>query len=84
MGGDATETGKARVAGQVVKEDEPPIAGAEVIILSSDFNPASGIAVPDSHKDTTDVDGRYRFTRLEAGSYNMQFNDQSGRTRSFV
>ncbi|MDQ3003290.1 MAG: DUF2341 domain-containing protein [Fibrobacterota bacterium] len=84
LGGDATETGNARVAGQVVKGDGLPIAGVEVFILTSDFNPVNGGAVPDSQKDTTDEDGRYRFTRLEAGSYNMQFHDQSGRTRSLV
>jgi hypothetical protein len=83
-GGDATETGNARVAGQLVKEDGLPVAGAEVLILNADFNPIHGGAVPDSQKDTTDGEGRYRFTKLEAGDYNLQFNDPERRIRSFV
>ncbi|MDB5103438.1 MAG: hypothetical protein JWP91_1127 [Fibrobacteres bacterium] len=84
LGGDATETGNARVAGQVVMEDGLPKMGAEVTILPSDFNPVSGGAVPDSQKDTTDANGRYRFTRLEPGRYNIQVDHKGSRTRSFV
>jgi hypothetical protein len=83
-GGDATETGNARVAGIVVMEDGIPVAGAEVLILPSDFNPVGGAAVPDSQKDTTDGSGRYRFTKLRDGDYNLQFQHRGLRTRSLL
>jgi hypothetical protein len=83
-GGDATETGNARVAGQVVREDGLPIMGAEVTILSSDWNPVRDRAVPDSQKDTTDNEGRFRFTRLESGEYNLQVRHWGSRTRSLI
>ncbi len=83
-GGDATETGNARVAGQIVEESGKPVAGAEVTILPSDWNPVRGGAVPDSQKDTTDADGRYRFTRLVSGEYNLQVLQLQSRTRSAV
>ncbi|MDB5047325.1 MAG: hypothetical protein JWO30_396 [Fibrobacteres bacterium] len=84
LGGDATETGNARVSGQVVREDGLPVVGAEVTILASDFNPAGGTAVPDSQKDTTDVDGRYRFARLQDGKYNLLARHAETRTRSIL
>ncbi len=83
-GGDVTETGNARVTGQVVREDGAPVAGAEVSILPSDFNPVGGGAVPDSQKATTDGDGRYRFTRLRDGDYNLQFLHRGTHTRSIL
>jgi hypothetical protein len=83
-GGDATETGNARVAGQVVKEDGLPIEGAEVTILPSDWNPVRAGASPDSLKDTTDAKGVYRFTRLADGEYNLQVLHRGTRTRSLV
>lgn len=83
-GGDATETGNARVSGQVVKEGGVPVSGAEVMILPSDWNPVRGGSFPDSLKDTTDADGRYRFTRLADGEYNMQVLHLRTRTRSMV
>ncbi|MEO7427156.1 MAG: DUF2341 domain-containing protein [Fibrobacteria bacterium] len=81
-GGDATETGSARVSGQVVLENGRPIAGAEVFILPADYNPMAGAALPDSQKDTTDTDGRYRFTRLGNGNYNLQVQHSGTHTRS--
>jgi hypothetical protein len=83
-GGDATETGNARVAGQIVKEDGLPIEGAEVTILPSDWNPVRAGASPDSLKDTTDAKGGYRFTRLADGEYNLQVLHRGTRTRSLV
>ncbi|HKP98473.1 MAG TPA: DUF2341 domain-containing protein [Fibrobacteria bacterium] len=83
-GGDATETGNARVAGQVVREDGLPMAGAEVAILPSDFIPLGAAAVPDSQKDTTDGRGHYRFTRLKEGRYNLMVQHRETRTRSIL
>jgi hypothetical protein len=81
-GGDATETGNARVSGQVVMEGGLPGVGAEVTILPSDFNPVRGGAVPDSQKDTTDSDGWYRFARLKPGTWNLLVRHPGTRTRS--
>jgi hypothetical protein len=81
-GGDATETGNARVTGQVVMEGGLPGVGAEVTILPSDFNPVRGGAVPDSLKDTTDGQGRYRFARIKPGTWNLLVRHAGTRTRS--
>jgi hypothetical protein len=83
-GGDATETGNARVSGVVRGEDGRGAAGAEVVLLPSDFNPVAGAAVPDSLKDTTDAEGRYRFDRAAAGEYNVLARDRAAGARSSV
>ena len=83
-GGDATETGNARIQGRIVNEAGDPAVGAEVTVLAAEWNPARGIAVPDSQKDTTDSQGRYRFTRLASGEYNLMALDLRARTRSAV
>lgn len=83
-GGDATETGNARILGRIVDESGAPSEGAQVIVLSSEWDPSRGIAVPDSQKDTTDSQGRYRFTRLASGGYNLMAFDPRTRTRSAV
>jgi hypothetical protein len=83
-GGDATETGNARVSGVVRGEDGRSAVGAEVVLVPSDFNPAAGTAMPDSLKDTTDAEGRYRFDRTAAGEYNVLALDRAARTRLSV
>lgn len=79
-GGDATETGNARVSGTVLDENGAKVGGAVVEILPDDFDPVAGADVPDSLRDTTDEKGRYRFARLSKGTYNVHARD--GRTRS--
>lgn len=83
-GGDATETGNARVAGIVLDSMGAPVRGAVVDILPSGFDPVAGAAVPDSLKDTTDAQGRYRFTRLADGEYNVLASDDASHTRLSV
>ncbi|MBW8888525.1 MAG: DUF2341 domain-containing protein [Fibrobacteres bacterium] len=83
-GGDATEAGNARVSGVVLGEDSVPVAGAEVIILPSDYNPLTAGPVPDSLKVTTDSQGRYRFLSLAPGEYNVLAHDGAGRGRLAV
>ena len=82
--GDATETGNARVAGVVLDSAGAPVRGAVVDILPSDFDPVAGVSVPDSLKDTTDAHGRYRFTRLADGEYNVLASDDASHTRLSV
>jgi hypothetical protein len=82
--GDATETGNARIQGRIVDESGAPAVGAQVTVLPSEWNPVHGNAVPDSLKDTTDSQGRYRFTRLASGDYNLMALDPGTRTRSAV
>lgn len=83
-GGDATETGNARIQGRIVNESGAAEAGVQVTVLNSEWNPLHGIAVPDSQKDTTDSEGRYRFTRLASGDYNLMALSPLTRTRSAV
>lgn len=84
-GGDGTETGNARIQGRIVDEGGVlPAVGALVTVLSSEWDPSRGIAVPDSQKDTTDSLGRYRFTRLASGGYNLMALNPVTRTRSAV
>lgn len=83
-GGDATETGNARVSGVVRGEDGRSAVGAEVVLVPSGFNPVAGTAMPDSLKDTTDAEGRYRFHRTAAGDYNVLALDSRARTRLSV
>lgn len=83
-GGDATETGNARVSGVVRGEDGRSAVGAEVVLVPSDFNPVTGGSVPDSLKDTTDAKGRYRFMRTAAGDYNVLALDRHTRARLSV
>jgi hypothetical protein len=71
-GGDATETGNARVAGHLVLEDGKAAADAEVVILDSSYNPISDPAIPDSQRVRTDSKGIFHFTRLDSGIYNIQ------------
>lgn len=80
-GGDATETGNARIRGVVVTEDGLPARGAEVTVLPSDYDPVRGQAVPDSLRDTTDAQGRYRFTKLADGEYNVAATHPGTRAR---
>jgi hypothetical protein len=83
-GGDATETGNARVSGVVRGEDGRSAAGAEVVLVPSDFDPTEGVPVPDSLKDTTDAEGRSRFARTVAGRYNVLALDRASRARLSV
>src|SRR5690606_26321008 len=69
-GGDSTETGNA-LSGRIVMEDGLPAAGTEVQVLPSDFDPVDFPSVPDSLRTMTDGQGRYRFSRLQAGRYNV-------------
>ena len=80
-GGDATEAGNARISGVVLGEDSLPVAGAEVVILPSDFDPLTGGPVPESLKVITDSHGQYRFLSLAAGEYNVLAHDSAGRRR---
>jgi hypothetical protein len=81
-GGDATETGNARVSGVVLGEDSLPVAGAEVMILPVDFDPlAEDGPIPDSLKTTTDKDGSYHFPKLAQGDYNVLARDAAARRR---
>ena len=83
-GGDATETGNARIRGRIVNEGGAAAAGVHVTLLHSDWNPVHGIAVPDSQKDTTDSEGLYRFTSLVSGEYNLMALNPLTRTRSAI
>ncbi len=80
-GGDATETGNARVAGVVMTEGGVPSHGAQVTILPADYDPSAGKAVPDTLLDTTDANGRYRFTRLADGEYDVLVRNDDEHTR---
>ena len=71
-GGDATETGNARVAGHLVLEDGHPAEGAQVIILASNYNPVRDPSIPDSQQVLTDVKGLFKFEKLDSGEYNIQ------------
>jgi hypothetical protein len=83
-GGDATETGNARVSGVVRGEDGRGVVGAEVVLVPADYDPTTGAPFPDSLKDTTDASGRYRFARAAAGEYNVLARHDATRTRLSV
>ncbi len=71
-GGDATETGNARVSGHLVLENGQVADDAEVLILPSDYNPIFDSALPDSQRVRADAHGTFHFQNLNLGKYNLQ------------
>ncbi len=79
-GGDATETGNARVAGNLVMENGEAASGAEVVILPEDFSPVGGDSIPDSLRVKTDASGKFAYAKLDSGRYTLSVHHgQSGK-----
>ena len=78
-------TGSETVIGKVVNEDGTPARETEVMLHSSTFDPASGLA-SEYGVDTTDSGGNYAITLAspKADWYTMQAVNLRARTRTFV
>ena len=70
--------------GSLATPDGNPAQNTRVTLVSSDYDPASDKPIPDSLKDTTDKNGRYRLKVPAPGFYNIQAVDDSDRTRALI
>lgn len=69
------ESGNAKVAGIIIDTSGFPEENIIVNLLPVDFNPVITQIIPDSLKDTTDINGKYNFSINDSGEYNIYIND---------
>ncbi|MBN1758394.1 MAG: DUF2341 domain-containing protein [Chitinispirillaceae bacterium] len=82
--GGGSEAGNARVVGKITDEEGRPVVNVVVRLLPSDFNPATDSASGESSFDTTDEEGRYRFSVAEEGRYSLLAVQMESRLRGFI
>lgn len=70
-----SESGNAKVAGIITDSSGNVEENIEVNLLPVNFNPIINQTVPDSLKDTTDINGKYDFSINASGKYNIYIND---------
>lgn len=72
-GGTETET---TLAGRITDAEGRPAAGAEVLLLPADYNPI--LRTGRIHRKIADGEGRYAFSGIDAGRYNIQAEGRAG------
>ncbi len=71
------------VTGIINGSDGSPSENAEVLLLAADYNPVDDDPPPDYAVDTTDANGRYRFTPVDSGTYTIFATHSLSGTRLF-
>jgi hypothetical protein len=71
-GGSDTE-----ISGRIITADGTGVPGTRVLLLPSEYTPAFGNKLASGMIDTTDSNGAYVFTGIQAGTYNLQAVSQS-------
>jgi Concanavalin A-like lectin/glucanases superfamily/Domain of unknown function (DUF2341) len=83
-----SETGNPTkgLTGNVLTLDGVPAARTQVILVPEDFNPLDLVDGNSSalHVDTTDDKGRYGFTGVDTGRYNLEARSLANGTRSRI
>lgn len=74
---DTAMGGSTETIGIVVNHSGDPIAGASVVLISSDFDPMAESELFDTL--TTDSVGEYNFSTVQNGSYNLQIEGDDKR-----
>ena len=72
------------VAGVIYNTDGSEAITARVVLIPSDYDPVKDSPTTQLHIDTTDDHGRYKFTNVQAGSYNCQASSSDSGTLSFI
>jgi hypothetical protein len=80
-GGTSTSE-NGRVAGIIVNSTGQPAQIVQVRLLPSDYDPAKDKSA--FATDTTDIDGRYCFSSVDSGMYNIFSIDLTNRTRGLT
>jgi Concanavalin A-like lectin/glucanases superfamily/Domain of unknown function (DUF2341) len=81
LAGSISETTNGAITGTVVYPTGGIAKGAQVKLIPADFDPYKDSLTP--RIDTTDSNGRYVFTDVASGSYNVRFLNDNGRLRAF-
>ncbi len=74
ISGTVTETGNAKILGKVVDQSGREKAGVDMYLIHQNYNPVATGSIPDSLRDTTDVQGHYSFSINDSGLFNVQGN----------
>ena len=80
-GGGTEDVNTKTVMGVIYTEGNQPAPNTQVMLITSNYNPVTDAAIPDSLKDTTESDGSYSFQILDSGQYNIEAVHLSQRTR---
>jgi hypothetical protein len=78
-GGDATETGNARILGRLVDETGAPVPQALVTAYDPDYDPSTHEGVPSIQRVITNANGEYHFDSLPDGLWNIEAREPSRR-----
>jgi len=75
---------EVEVVGYIYNPGNQPAAATQVKLIPVDYDPATMPAIADAMIDTTDENGRYTFTMVTPGIYNVQAVQLAERTRLLV
>jgi Concanavalin A-like lectin/glucanases superfamily/Domain of unknown function (DUF2341)/Carboxypeptidase regulatory-like domain len=78
-GGDATETGNARIQGRLIDENGEPVPMATVTAYPPDHDPSAHGVVPAFQRAVTNAKGEFHFDSLPEGFWNLEAREPSRR-----
>jgi hypothetical protein len=83
LAGAGSETTNS-LTGVIAKADGSPAPNALVQLIPDTYDCVKDSALPASLRDTTDGQGKYRFTNVDTGTYTVQATGPAERTRAMV